>query len=65
MEGIYMGKRFPGIDWWCDNCNASLNEQLGFDDNYDEWECTECGYVNSISEDNIYESEEEFRNSGH
>ncbi|MFY9263245.1 MAG: Sec23/Sec24 zinc finger-containing protein [Arcanobacterium sp.] len=48
-----MSERFPNVDWWCDNCNAFLNGQSGFDDNNTEWECAECGYSNSISEDNI------------
>ena len=26
------------------------------------WKCTECGHKNSISADDIYESEEDFRN---
>ncbi len=54
-------ERFPGIDWWCDKCNASLNQQTGFDDHCDIWKCTECGYRNRISEEEIYASEEEFR----
>lgn len=31
-----MSERFPGIAWYCDRCNAYLNDQIGFDD-------TECG----------------------
>lgn len=27
-----------------------------------KWKCTECGHKNSISADDIYESEEDFRN---
>lgn len=27
-----MSDRFPGVDWWCDRCNAHLNDQRGFDD---------------------------------
>ena len=45
--------RFPGIDWYCDKCNAFLNRQKGFDDHKKVWKCTECGFKNSISEDSI------------
>ena len=57
-----MSERFPGIDWYCDRCGAYLNDQLGFDDYHYVWKCTECGHKNSISADDIYESEEDFRN---
>ena len=46
-------KSFPGIDWRCDVCDALLNSQSGFTDSEGSWECTECGYVNSITEDDI------------
>lgn len=52
-----MSERFPGIDWYCDRCNAYLNDQPGFDDHHYVWKCTECGHKNSISADDIYESE--------
>jgi len=45
--------RFPNIDWYCDNCNALLNNQKGFDDHKYIWKCTGCGYKNSISWSNI------------
>ena len=58
-----MSERFPEIDWYCDRCNAYLNDQPGFDDDHHYvWKCTECGHKNSISSDDIYESEEDFRN---
>lgn len=47
-------ERFPGIEWFCDHCNACLNCQRGFDDHHYVWKCTECGYKNSISSDNIF-----------
>lgn len=49
-----MSDRFPNIDWYCDRCNAYLNEQPGFDDHKYTWKCTECGHKNSISSDDIY-----------
>lgn len=57
-----MGERFPDVDWFCDHCNAYLNEQYGFDDSKYIWQCLECGYKNSISSSNIYESEEDYKN---
>lgn len=57
-----MSERFFGIDWYCDRCNGYLNNQLGFNDHNYTHKCTECGHKNSISSDNIYESEEDFRN---
>ena len=45
--------RFPGIDWYCDHCGALLNTQRKFDDHKYTWKCTECGFKNSISWDNI------------
>ena len=53
-----MGERFPNIDWYCDNCDSHLNNQCGFDDHKYIWECTECGYKNSISSNNIYGMED-------
>ena len=53
-EVAKMSERFPEIDWYCD--------QPGFDDHHYVWKCTECGHKNSISADDIYESEEDFRN---
>lgn len=55
-----MSERFAGIDWWCDRCRSFLNDQSGFDDHKYTWKCTECGYKNSISRDNIFESLEDF-----
>lgn len=62
-EDEKMAKRFPDTDWWCDRCNEHLNNQEGFDDHHYIWRCTSCGHKNSISSDNIYDSEDEFRNS--
>lgn len=58
-----MPERFPNVDWYCDRCNSYLNNQPGFDDRHYVWTCANCGYKNSISRDNIYDSEEEFRNA--
>ncbi|MFT8812330.1 MAG: Sec23/Sec24 zinc finger-containing protein [Oenococcus sp.] len=59
-----MAERFPETDWYCDRCGAYLNIQIGFNDRHYIWQCSECGHKNSISSDNIYESEKDFLN-GH
>ncbi len=41
------------IDWNCDACGARLNYQSGFTTEYGTWECTECGYENNVTDDNI------------
>lgn len=61
-DDIYYGDTFEGIVWRCDNCNSLLNRQDGFSDSYGSWICTECGYANSITEDDIYDSEEDYLN---
>ena len=52
--------QYSGVRWFCDECGACLNKQSGFEDWYSSWTCTKCGHVNSISEDEIYESEEDY-----
>ena len=46
-------KRFPGVEWYCDNCGARLDDQEGFTDHKYVWKCKNCNYKNSISRDNI------------
>ncbi len=48
------------VDWYCDRCNAYPNRQSGFDDNKYTWKCEECGHKNSISRDNVYESQDAY-----
>lgn len=64
-DGDDLDNRFPGIEWYCDNCKAHLNEQEGFDDHLNEWKCTRCGYVNHIGMDNIFDNEEDAENNVH
>lgn len=59
-DDIYEGDEYPGVMWYCDNCGALLNKQSGFSDDCGSWFCTECGHLNSISEDEIYESKAEY-----
>lgn len=68
-EDTYAGDdldhRFPGIEWYCDQCGAHLNEQEGFDDQRHIWNCTACGYPNRIEMDAIYENDEDWKNRIH
>lgn len=60
-EDTYNGEEYEGVAWFCDQCGALLNKQSGFSDNYDTWKCKECYHLNIISEDEIYESEEDYQ----
>lgn len=60
-EDTYDGDRYEGVAWFCDCCGALLNKQSGFSDTCDRWTCTECYYSNGITEDDIYDSEEEYK----
>lgn len=42
------------------NAILCLNKQIGFSEIYDEWVCDQCGHENHISEDEIYDSREEY-----
>ncbi|MBR7044431.1 MAG: Sec23/Sec24 zinc finger-containing protein [Lachnospiraceae bacterium] len=57
-----MDRRFPGIEWYCDRCGAYLNDQEGFDDHHHFWKCRVCGYKNPIGIEEIYDSEEDYKN---
>lgn len=59
-------KNLNDYDWYCDECNAYLNEQSGFDADCGTWTCKECGYLNYIDENEILDDYEleEFENSG-
>ena len=46
-------------EWYCDNCDAHLNNQIGFSAHSGSWRCAECGYVNDVSENNILSGDEE------
>ncbi|MEE1296581.1 MAG: hypothetical protein UHD09_07060 [Bifidobacterium sp.] len=47
-------ERLPGVNWYCDQCDADLNDQNGFDDHHPIWVCRECGHLNTISEADIW-----------
>lgn len=46
--------------WFCDSCNAILNNQKGWpgDQHCHSFKCTNCGFENDITSDNIREHEE-------
>lgn len=48
------------IVWVCDNCGIMLNLQPGFNEDCGSFKCTECGYDNKISREEIYLNEDEF-----
>ena len=41
------------VFWFCDNCDTFLNVQSGFNVDSGRWKCTNCGYDNDVTEDNI------------
>lgn len=61
-RGDDLDHRFPGVEWYCDRCDAHLNEQDGFDDHLPEWTCTACGYVNNLDINEIYANDEDWDN---
>jgi hypothetical protein len=40
-------------DWWCDECDAPLNSQPGFNPNCGTWICNVCGHENIIAESEV------------
>lgn len=58
-DDVYDGDIFPGVMWYCDECGTLLNKQNGFSDSCPIWFCAKCGYMNTISEENIFESKED------
>ena len=55
--------RFPDIHWKCDECGALLNDQEGFDDHLDVWQCRKCGALNPINAEAAFECEEDAANN--
>lgn len=42
-------------EYFCPNCGAILNEQMGFDPSCGTWTCTECG--EHLMDDDVYEGD--------
>lgn len=58
--------KLADFDWYCDNCDAYLSAQDGFDADCGCWACTECGHENTIAESEIigYDDDEDDEDSG-
>lgn len=41
------------IIWYCDGCHSVLNEQDRFNTASGTWRCTECGFINAVTSDNV------------
>lgn len=52
-----------GVEWFCDGCHSTLNDQIGFTTSYSTWECTECGYENDVTDDSVFESYEAYQSA--
>lgn len=65
LGGLFSGKSSDdlGCDWYCDGCDALMNSQPGFTTSSEIWTCTECGYVNDVTEDNIRYDDDEKENT--
>lgn len=49
------------VEWFCDGCNGTLNNQQGFTTEDSIWECEVCGHYNDVTDSNVYESHEDYR----
>ena len=41
------------VFWFCDDCETFLNIQENFSTDKGIWICSECGFENDVTEDNI------------
>lgn len=41
------------VDWYCDDCNAYMNTQVGFESVGSSWVCTNCGCINDTTASNL------------
>ena len=46
------------VTQYCDECDAELNRQSGFDTWSGTWICSACGCLNDVSENNILSEED-------
>lgn len=49
------------ITWYCDRCNSVMNYQNGFSTITGTWVCTDCGFENDVSSDNVFSSEQDYQ----
>lgn len=47
-------EKYPDLTFFCDYCESCLSVQNGFTDWGATWECTDCGYVNTIIDNDAY-----------
>lgn len=53
---IIEAHRLKNVFWFCDDCDTYMNVQTGFKQNTSNtWKCTECGFENDVSTNNIDE----------
>lgn len=64
MKATVIRNKFPGVDWYCDECNDCLTDQPGFLDCYPTWSCTKCGCVNYIQDNEIWWNESNYAKTG-
>ena len=46
-------------DWFCDECDAYMNDQPGFTTLFGTWTCKECGATNDVIENNIVDDDDD------
>lgn len=63
LGGIMSSLAGSNITWYCDGCNSVLNGQDGFNTDCGNWTCTECGFVNDVTDNNVFVSEEAYQQS--
>ena len=61
-NGDDVDSKYPDTTWKCDKCGAILNQQEGFDENLDEWECQDCHHINKLDISKVYNNEEDYLN---
>lgn len=40
--------------WYCDSCDTFMNKQPGFNPNGKTHKCIQCGFINDITEENVF-----------
>lgn len=52
-EDLLYNKNIPNAICFCDECEALLNIQKGFEEAEEHFRCSKCGYINRITPDEI------------
>ena len=45
--------KYTDVFWFCDECESFLNVQEGFTEKESRWVCSECGFSNDVTKENI------------